>query len=179
MNGMALSRENGEQTKEAEARRYRAAFSRSPSRYAFLVNWALQRAHVTTVSIKRPLAGNDLVEDTAERKQVAARVSILALQLLGRHVLQRAQNLPLMSQCLGDRGVVLQHAGPLATTEVEQLNPLFGDQDIRGLQIAMRDAVSMRRIECSQNLACILHGLRVCSDLLRATHASKMLATEK
>ena len=40
MKGMALSRENGEQTEGAEARRYRAGFSRSPSWHAFLVNWA-------------------------------------------------------------------------------------------------------------------------------------------
>ena len=42
MKGMALSRENGEQTEGAEARRYRTGFSRSPSRHAFLVNWALR-----------------------------------------------------------------------------------------------------------------------------------------
>jgi hypothetical protein len=44
MKGMALSRENREQTKGTEARGYRAGFSRSPSRHAFLVNWALRRA---------------------------------------------------------------------------------------------------------------------------------------
>ena len=46
MKEMAVSRENGEQTEEAEARRYRAGFSCSPSRHAFLVNWALRRAPV-------------------------------------------------------------------------------------------------------------------------------------
>jgi hypothetical protein len=45
MKRMAPTRENGHQTEGAEARRCRAGFSRSRSRHAFLVNWALQRAH--------------------------------------------------------------------------------------------------------------------------------------
>ena len=40
----------------------------------------------------------------------------------------------------------------LCQTKVEQLDPLFGDQDVVGLEIAMRDAFLMRGIESIQNL---------------------------
>jgi hypothetical protein len=47
MKGMALSQENAEPTEATAARRYWPGFSRSSNRHAFLVNWALGRAHVT------------------------------------------------------------------------------------------------------------------------------------
>ena len=47
----------------------------------------------------------------------------------------------------------------LRQTKVEQLDPLFGDQDVVGLEIAMRDAFLMRGIESIQNLPRIFNGL--------------------
>ena len=46
------------------------------------------------VALERPPARHHLVEDRAERPQVRPRVGLLPLQLLRRHVLQRAEDRP-------------------------------------------------------------------------------------
>lgn len=46
----------------------------------------------------------------------------------------------------------LKRTAPLRQAEIEQLDPLFGDQNICGLEIAVRDAFLMRRVERVQNL---------------------------
>ena len=44
------------------------------------------------LAVERLLAGRHLVEHRAEREEVAARVRLAALELLGRHVLERAED---------------------------------------------------------------------------------------
>ena len=52
-----------------------------------------------TRRVERPAAGDHLVQDRAEGKQVRPRVGGLAFELLGRHVLEGADNRSLLSEC--------------------------------------------------------------------------------
>jgi hypothetical protein len=55
------------------------------------------------LAFEGPPAGEHLVEHSAEREDVGARVHHLAFQLLGRHVLQRPEDCPLQRQRRTDR----------------------------------------------------------------------------
>src|SRR5205807_9933996 len=46
------------------------------------------------VALERPLSGRELVEDDAQREDVAAVIDRLALHLFGRHIAQRADDRP-------------------------------------------------------------------------------------
>ena len=54
-----------------------------------------------TRPLEGPLAGGHLVHDSAERKEVRARVDTPPLQLLGRHVLKGPDDHPLARQAVG------------------------------------------------------------------------------
>jgi hypothetical protein len=47
----------------------------------------------------------------------------------------------------------------LGQPEIQQLDPLFGDQDVGRLQIAMNDAFLVRRVQRVQNLTGVFDGL--------------------
>ena len=114
------------------------------------------------LAFERPLAREHLVQHAAEAEQIAARIRLLALQLLRRHVLQRPDNLPFRRQRLRQSGVgFLERSSLLGQAEVEQLDALFRDQDVGRLQIAMGDALAVRRIQRVQNLAGIFDGLSI------------------
>ena len=82
-------------------------------------------------------------------KQIAARVGWFALQLLRRHVLQGAENLSLGGQRLRHGGVGFGEwrGFEFRQPEIQQLDALLGDEDVGGLQIAMRDALAVRGVE--------------------------------
>ena len=93
-------------------------------------------------AFERALAREHFVQHAAEAEQIAARVGFLALQLLRRHVLQGADDLPLVRERLASRGIALLETNRLLRqSEIEQLDALLGDQDVGRLQIAMRDAL--------------------------------------
>ena len=93
-------------------------------------------------TLERPRAAHELVEHDAEREDVAARVDVLAEDLLGRHVRGRAER----------RDVLEPHRaraptgsspddGALRDAEVEDLHLApAADEDVRGLDVAMDDA---------------------------------------
>jgi hypothetical protein len=67
-------------------------------------------------------------------------------------------HLPLISEC--SRGVrFIDRRGLLRQAEIQELDPLPGDQDVGGLQIPMGDAFLMRHVESIQNLCCVFDGL--------------------
>jgi hypothetical protein len=85
------------------------------------------------------LAGQDLVEDDAEREDVGAVVDVAGLDLLGSHVVRRPQQLSLHRQV---RGVEPGDA------EVGDLDLVVGgDQDVRRLDVAMDHAPRVGVVE--------------------------------
>src|SRR5262249_55136962 len=97
-----------------------------------------------------------LVEYTAEAEQIAARVDFPAVQLLRRHVLQCPDNLSLAREpgCQRSFAFLKRSALP-GQSEVQQLDALFGHQNIRWLEVAMRDAFPVRGIQRVQDLPCV------------------------
>ena len=110
---------------------------------------------------KRPPAGEHLVEHAAKRPDVGARVGLLALHHLRRHVLKRAEDGALRRQRSrpggrggdGEGAAAVDRAGhDLRQTEIEQLHTRGGDHDVAGLQVAMQDALAVRGVEGAGDL---------------------------
>ena len=86
---------------------------------------------------RRP-PGEQLEEHAAGGVQVGARVDRLALRLLGREVLGRADD----GLGLGHRRVGVGHRA--GDAEVHHLDrAVVGDHDVRGLDVAVDDAVAV------------------------------------
>jgi hypothetical protein len=102
-------------------------------------------------------SGEHLVEDRAEREEIGPRVGGPALGLLGRHVgwspddrtsLGEPESLSLVA----GRGAV---GALFRESEIKQLDhPILGDEDVRRLEVAMDDALEVRRLERRCNLDC-------------------------
>jgi hypothetical protein len=76
--------------------------------------------------VERAPAREHLVQHAPEAEDVAARVGVFAVQLLRRHVLQRAENLSFGRQSRRQRGVdIRQRAARRGQSEIEQLDALF------------------------------------------------------
>ena len=81
------------------------------------------------------MTGRHFGEHQPQREDIGARVAVFALPLLGRHVSGRAHH------GLGCRyGFVAMRFGE---AEVEHLDAGFRQHDVAGLEIAMRDALSV------------------------------------
>jgi len=99
------------------------------------------------------LAGEHFVEDRAERKDVAARVEFPGFDLLGRHVLEGANDGALLGHGGGSRDGGGERCSRskwergFCEAEIEELRTGFRDHDVAGLQIAMNDALAMGLIE--------------------------------
>ncbi len=107
------------------------------------------------LALERQATGQQLVEQDAARVEVAPRVDVLEVALLGRHVRRRADERPGLRQARLRIGVALDllllgdevGRDELGDPEVEDLHPFdfaaFGrrhDHDVLGLQIAVDDA---------------------------------------
>ncbi len=94
-------------------------------------------------------AGEHLVQDRAEREDVAARIGLLAFQLLRGHVPDGAEDSSLLGQVFGaggHQGGAQGGVGTLAElrqTEVEKLGSGLGEHDVARLQVAVQDAMAM------------------------------------
>ena len=106
------------------------------------------------LSLKRPLARRHLVHHRAKRKDVGARIHFLVFELFRGHVLHCSYDGPLRRQRVVHRGklrkrhicwcnLLLQ----FCQAEVEQLCPRLREHDVARLQVAMRDASSVRLVQ--------------------------------
>jgi hypothetical protein len=92
-----------------------------------------------------------LVCDAPERVDVRAEIDRLSLDLLRRHIVDRAHDLA--GSC---RDRPLRRA--LRDPEIRQIGVVLvwtacgGDEDVRGLDVAMHQSLSMRGVQCSCNL---------------------------
>jgi hypothetical protein len=98
------------------------------------------------LSGERPSTREKFVQHATEAEQIAARIDLLVLQLLRRHVLERPYDLRLDREhsCVV---IVADANGLRRQSEVEQFDPLFGNEDISGFQVPMSDAFLMRRVK--------------------------------
>ena len=110
------------------------------------------------IAAKRKRAGGHLVKNDAEREQVGARVQFLAAHLFGRHVGDRAEGRSRAGEMLLIGGERLGFAAAIwldenrasnfGQSEVENLGvAASGHEDVGGLDVAMHDALGVRRIE--------------------------------
>ena len=107
-------------------------------------------------AVERAPARQRFEQHGAEGEHIAPRINGAALELLGRHVMERAEDLSVPRDGRR-RGLDVVEHGPVAhdlgEAEVEELDlrrPLPGgprDHDVAGLEIAVHDAVAMRLVE--------------------------------
>ncbi len=91
-----------------------------------------------------PRSAQQLVEHGAHRKQIAARIDIVAAALLGRHIGRRAD----------DRAILCQFRGVEAgNAEIRHLHlAIRHQQDIRRFHVAVHDAQTVGRAQSIQYL---------------------------
>ena len=102
---------------------------------------------------ERRVPRQTLEENAAERVHVGARVDRIAEELLGTHVLGRADHEPALRQ-----RVFLRIVHRLGDAEVDDLGDLFAraiarDDDVVGLEIAVDDAELVRGVQSVGDLA--------------------------
>ena len=102
-------------------------------------------------------AGDRLVQQGSEGKDVRARVALLPFDLLGRHVLEGAEDRPLGRDWLG-RGssvsVAKDTTGPaiLASPKSSNFAHAACQHHVAGLEVAVDDALAVRGIKSPGNL---------------------------
>jgi len=104
------------------------------------------------LACKGALSGERFVEDGAKRENVAAAVELLALDLLGRHVLESADDGAFFCNGRRGRGVGEGDGGDgrgdgLGKAKVEKLGAGLGEHDVAGFEIAMNDAGAVGLVE--------------------------------
>ncbi len=105
--------------------------------------------HLHVVADERRRAGDHLMNETAKRVDVGARVDGVTGDLLGGHIRRRADDHAAAGQRLALGG-----ASELGQAKVDELGGLAvidvgGDDDVRRLEIAMDHARRVRRLEAA------------------------------
>jgi hypothetical protein len=97
------------------------------------------------IARERRTSREHFVKDQSQREDVAALVDRLAVDLLRRHVLQRArQRADADQRGAGDAGRAIAARQPFRQSEVEQLRDTAAQHHVSRLQIAMHQAVRVR-----------------------------------
>ena len=117
---------------------------------------------------ERLLAGGQLIEDTAEREEVAARVEFLATRLFGRHVGDSADGGAGTGEehSLGiDEGlaakVCMAIGQEFGEAKIENFDgATVGDENVGGLDVTMDDAFFVRGVEGVGELDADVDGAR-------------------
>ena len=138
---------------QAVERRRRHRHDRRRGRRAVLQDRADQAR--LALAVERLLPRRHLVEDRAEREDVAPRVGLAALELLGRHVLERPEDRPLLREVLrrGHRrqgrraGAVRGRREDLRETEIQQLRAALREHDVPRLEVPVHDTLPVRLVE--------------------------------
>ena len=115
----------------------------------------LRRPRPRRVGFERQPSRQHLVRHHAERIDVAPCVELGALELLRAHIGGRTEDLPLLRQL---RLVLRRGAATLRDAEVEHLHDVHlratrREVDVRGLQIAVDDALLVRLLKRAAHLA--------------------------
>ena len=116
----------------------------------------LRRPRPRRIGVEREPAREHLVGHHAERVDVAARVELLALELLRAHVRRRAEHRALLRELLLLLRVLASSA--LGDAEVEHLDEVaprpraVGQVDVRRLEIAVDDPLVVRLLERAADL---------------------------
>ena len=108
------------------------------------------RRHQTRTgsALERSRSGHHLIEHRSQRPEVAARVGLLAFELLRSHVEERAHDRTVGGERLGDGRRLAAGAGGsrlecLRQTEVEHLDAVARQHHVAGLEVAVDDAGAM------------------------------------
>ena len=120
-----------------------AGSARQDRKVRRLVEDLVERGH-HRVGADRLLTGDQLVEDEADREEIAAAVELSRADLLGRHVVRGADD-------RAARGGA--ETGEAGDAEVHDLRrPPVGQEHVRRLHVAVDDAVLVRVAESPQHL---------------------------
>ncbi len=116
-----------------------------------------------------------LIEHDAQRKKIRARIELLAPRLFRRHVQGRAHGAARARQVLGLEAVrpgrrgrradgfgdVTERQRSFRQAEIQDLRlPAFHEKDVCGLDVAVHDALRVRRVEAVGDLDADLQELR-------------------
>jgi hypothetical protein len=124
------------------------------------------------LSVEGPPAGRHFVKDASEREDVGARVGRQSLELLGRHVLERPEDRPLLGERLGCGRLIRRrhrcrmrapdpdHRVRLGETEIEKFRPGAREHHITGLEVAVDDTGAMRPVEGVGDLSAMSENFR-------------------
>ncbi len=116
--------------------------------------------------MKRPFAGDHLVEDGAKAEYVGARIHRHAAHLLRRHVSRSAQYHARLGRVChgGQRSMIARlRLSQFGQTEVENFYaPIFGDENIFWLQVAMDNSFFVRRSQPMRDLQRVIESLAYC-----------------
>ena len=110
-------------------------------------------------AFERHLAGRHLIKHRAKRKQIGAAVKLLATDLLGRHVSDRAQHgsgtgeVLRAGVCGHSLGSFCGFSRDFGETEVKHLGVASSsNEDVRGLDVAVNDSFGVGGIQRVGNL---------------------------
>ena len=98
---------------------------------------------------ERRLSGQALVEDATERVEIRPRFDVVARYLLGRDVLERADDVPW-------GGNAAERARALGQAEVREVAMLLAagycDEDVRGLDVPVHETLLVSRVQSLRDL---------------------------